>query len=478
MNFASLQFLLFFFVVFGVYWCLRKSTWQNYFLIVCSYYFYACWDVRFLGLILLVTLVSHVAAIRLFRSDLTGEQRAFVLKAFLAFSLLMLGVFKYFNFFADSMVALLNGLGLGLRRIHLDILLPAAISFYTFESISHVVGAYKRELKIRPTLLEYSLFIAFFPKLVAGPIERPNVLQPQLRAERTLTLDRFAHGAFLVLLGLVKKVAVADGLAPAVSAVFDSNSPAGSADVALATFAFALQIYGDFSGYSDIARGVALMLGVELSGNFRFPYFSKNPSEFWRRWHISLSSWLRDYLYVPLGGNRSGSALTYRNLFLTMLIGGLWHGAAWTYVAWGAYQGALLCIHRVLRPLLEAMRRAFGSFGSTGHAVYGTFSLLSFFVLTCYGWLLFRAVSFEQVAAFTHVLFVPTSGLGLPMPPLSALLGVPTVLIFDAVAYRADSDRPQSNWHPVLSALLHAFLLVLVLMGLANSRAAFIYFQF
>ncbi len=478
MNFASLQFLFFFLAVFGVYWFLRKSTWQNYFLIACSYYFYACWDVRFLALIVLATVVSHAAAIQLFREDLTTRQRAFILKAFLVFSLGLLGVFKYFNFFADSMVSLLSSLGWEQRRIHLDILLPAAISFYTFESISHVVGAYKRELKIRPTLLEYSLFIAFFPKLVAGPIERPNVLQPQLRAERTLTLDKVNQGAFLVLLGLVKKVAVADGLAPMVSAVFDSNAPAGSLDVAFATLAFALQIYGDFSGYSDIARGVALMLGIELSGNFRFPYFSKNPSEFWRRWHISLSTWLRDYLYVPLGGNRNGSFLTYRNLFLTMLIGGLWHGAAWTYVAWGAYQGALLCIHRILQPVLDATRKALGSVGATGALVYSGISLLIFFLLTCYGWLLFRAVSFEQVAAFTHALVVPTTSLGVPTPPLSALLGVPTVLLFDALAYRADSEQPQLRWHPMLAAFLHALLVVLVLMGLANSRAAFIYFQF
>lgn len=478
MNFASLQFLFFFLAVFGVYWCLRKSTWQNYFLIACSYYFYACWDVRFLALIVLVTVVSHSAANRLFRGDLTAAQRVFVLKAFLIFSLVLLGVFKYFNFFADSMVALLNSVGLEQRRIHLDILLPAAISFYIFESISHVVGAYKRELKIQPTLLEYSLFIAFFPKLVAGPIERPNVLQPQLRAERTLTLDKLTGGAFLVLLGLVKKVAIADGLAPSVSAVFDSSAPAGSMDVALATLAFALQIYGDFSGYSDIARGVALMLGIELSGNFRFPYFSKNPSEFWRRWHISLSTWLRDYLYVPLGGNRNGSVLTYRNLFLTMLIGGLWHGAAWTYVAWGAYQGALLCIHRVLRPVLDGTRKAFGAMGAPGAMAYSGISLLTFFLLTCYGWLLFRAVSFEQVASFTYLLAVPTAGLGVPMPPLSALLGVPVVLLFDALAYRADSDQPQLRWHPMLAGLLHALLFVLVLMGLANSRAAFIYFQF
>lgn len=475
MNFASLQFLFFIVIVFCLYWSLRKSTWQNVLLIVGSYYFYACWDVRFLGLIILVTLVSHGAANRLLRSDLSQAQRSFTLKAFLVFSLCLLGVFKYFNFFADSMVALLGGLGLEHRRIHLDILLPAAISFYTFESISHVVGAYKRELKIKPTLLEYSLFIAFFPKLVAGPIERPNVLQPQLRAERTLSWDKLTHGAFLILLGLVKKVAVADGLAPLVSSVYDSSAPSGSADVALATLAFALQIYGDFSGYSDIARGVALMLGIELSGNFRFPYFSRNPSEFWRRWHISLSTWLRDYLYVPLGGNRNGSLLTYRNLFITMLIGGLWHGAAWTYVAWGAYQGAMLCVHRWLQPSLDGLR---ASLGVLGNKAYQLISLVTFFVLTCYGWLLFRAVSFDQIADFTRVLVVPTASLGVAMPPLSALLGVPVVLVFDALAYRADSDRPQRTWHPVFASLLHAILVVLVLMGLANSRAAFIYFQF
>jgi D-alanyl-lipoteichoic acid acyltransferase DltB (MBOAT superfamily) len=475
MNFASWHFFIFLAITLPLYWSMRSVAWQNRLLIGASYYFYACWDVRFLGLIVLSTVVSFLAAERLNRLDLDASQRRHTLQLFLAFSLGLLGLFKYFNFFADSFADLTAAFGWGINRVHLDIILPAAISFYTFESISHVVGAYKRELKVRATLLEYALFIAFFPKLVAGPIERPNVLQPQLNNSRRVTASDFAEGAFLVLLGLVKKVAVADGLAPVVASVFDTSADVGTRDVALASAAFALQIYGDFSGYSDIARGIALFFGIRLSRNFLFPYFSSNPSEFWRRWHISLSTWLRDYLYIPLGGNRSSGARTYRNLFLTMLIGGLWHGAAWTFVLWGAYQGLLLCVHRALRPVLALWGRA------TALVSPGLGSCINtavFFVLTCYGWLLFRAVSFDQVAQFSQILLSWVPSRGLPPPPLSAMVGIPVILAFDWLAYRENDEAMVLRWKPWASAGLCAVLLVLTLMGMANSRAAFIYFQF
>jgi alginate O-acetyltransferase complex protein AlgI len=443
LNFASFQFAGFCLALLSLYWLAPGRQFKNLILISGSYYFYSCWDVRFLALIVLCTAVSYFCAAQMDRHPNESAVKKRWLIAYLAFALILLGVFKYFNFFTGSMVALLRGMGLQVHDVYLSIVLPAAISFYTFESISYVVGAYKGELKRKASYLDYSLFIAFFPKLVAGPIERPNVLIPQLQDKARLTSDLIARGAFLVLLGMFKKITIADGLAPTVSAIFDTGMQPSAMDVAVASLAFALQIYGDFSGYSDIARGV--------------------------------STWLRDYLYIPMGGNRGTEYQTYRNLFLTMLIGGLWHGAAWTFVAWGAYQGGLLCVHRACKPALARVREVVGLV----HArAYEWLALAVFFALTCYGWLLFRAVSFEQVWAFTIQLGSGGTSLSVPKPSLSTLLGLPVLLVFDLLAYRADHEQPQRNWGLVSRAGLYALLLVLIVMGMANSRSSFIYFQF
>jgi alginate O-acetyltransferase complex protein AlgI len=476
LNFASFQFVGFFLVLLSLYWLAPGRQFKNLILISGSYYFYSCWDVRFLALIVVCTAFSYFCAGQIQRHQADQVIKKRWLVAYLVFSLGLLGVFKYFNFFVGSMAALLQAAGLNVRDVHLNIILPAAISFYTFESISYVMGAFKGELKRKASYLDYSLFIAFFPKLVAGPIERPNVLIPQLQDKATLSWSLVRQGAFLILLGMFKKITIADGLAPTVSGIFDSGAQPSAADVVLATLAFSLQIYGDFSGYSDIARGVAMFFGIELSANFKFPYFSKDPSEFWRRWHISLSTWLRDYLYIPMGGNRGSERSTYRNLFLTMLIGGLWHGAAWTFVAWGAYQGLLLCVHRALKPALSRLRQAFSL---VHEGVYEYVALAVFFALTCYGWLLFRAGSFEQVWMFTQqLLLAGGGGTVAKAPPLSTLLGLPVLLLFDRLAYRSESQQPQQKWGTVRRAGLYAALLVLIIMGMANSRSSFIYFQF
>lgn len=476
LNFASLQFAGFLSVLFILYWLTPSFRLQNVLVLAASYYFYACWDVKFLFLIVLVTAAGFWAGEFMLRHADDSKLKRRALLMFLVFNLSILGVFKYFDFFSSSLTLLLNGLGFSIHPLLLKLVLPAAISFYTFESISYVVGAFKNELKVRPNWLEYALFIGFFPKLVAGPIERPNVLIPQLAQARTLTWQLFSRGLFLILLGLCKKVAIADGLAPYVDATFDAPGDHATSDVLLATVAFAFQIYGDFSGYSDIARGAAMLFGIELSLNFNFPYFSKDPSEFWRRWHISLSSWLRDYVYIPLGGNRASEARTYRNLMATMLVGGLWHGAAWTFIAWGAYHGAMLAVHKALAPVLAA-------FSQSRHAMvsrlYPALSLLVFFVLTCYGWLLFRAHSFEQVSSMTQALWAwrPATA-ALPPPPLSALLGVPLLLIHDWFGHRSAGGFMHEQWPAFCRAGLYAALFTLILMGVANSRSAFIYFQF
>jgi alginate O-acetyltransferase complex protein AlgI len=476
LNFASLQFAGFLVLVLCLHGAMPTVRLQNWVLLAVSYYFYACWDVRLLGLIWLVTGVTYLFSRAMSRPGLSELHRRRLLQASLVFSLLVLGTFKYFDFFSASLAALLSAFGWRTEPLLLHLLLPAAISFYTFESISYVVGAYKRDLTHQASPTEYALFIAFFPKLVAGPIERPNVLIPQLTKRRLANREQFRRGAFLILLGLCKKVAIADGLAPFVGSVYDGAGPHSAAEVALATLAFAFQIYGDFSGYSDIARGCSLMLGIELSWNFNVPYFSRDPSEFWRRWHISLSSWLRDYVYIPLGGNRDGEFRTYRNLVYTMLIGGLWHGAAWTFVAWGAFHGGMLAVHKALAPVLRIFNANPRHWVRSAHAAV---AWAVFFCLTCYGWLLFRATSLDQVLTMTGTLLGWTGqGVSVNAPPLSALVGVPVLLAHDAWGYVRGAHFAHESWPAWLRAALYVALLTLIVMGAANSRSAFIYFQF
>jgi len=470
MNFASLQFAGFLLLLLLANSLLRKHEHRNTLLLLASYYFYACWDPRYLLLIWMVTGASFVTG-RLIGASEDPVKRKRYLVAYTAFSLTVLGIFKYLDFFIDSTRIGLASLGIPVDLARLGILLPAGISFFTFESLSYVIEIYQRHLPATTQFRHYALFIGFFPKLVAGPIERPAVLIPQIQQRRSVTLDGFTRGLFLILLGLFKKIVVADGLAPTVASVFNSATTPGAPDIALAVYAFALQIYCDFSGYTDIARGVSKLFGIELSLNFRFPYFSSNPSEFWRRWHMSLSSWLRDYLYIPLGGNRLGKARTRLNLMITMLLGGLWHGAAWNFVLWGGYQGALLIGHQ-MKPGWVA--------GKALRQVAVVASTFFFFQLTCYGWLLFRAHSFAQIAAFTARLVhgryavAPT----LAKPSAATLAGVAILILYDFLAYRSERATFYRAWPLPLRGAFYALMIFVMIMGLANARSAFIYFQF
>ncbi|MGB6309657.1 MAG: MBOAT family O-acyltransferase [Steroidobacteraceae bacterium] len=389
-------------------------------------------------------------------------------------NLTFLGFFKYFNFFVDSAGELLRHLGLDASRAHLSVVLPVGISFYTFQSLSYTIDVYRRRIAATSRFWDFALFVAYFPPMVAGPIERARHLLPQLTRPRRIRLSRSMDGVVLILLGLFKKVAIADGIAPAVDAVFSSSGLVSQTDVVFASVLFAVQIFCDFSGYSDIARGVSKLLGIDLLLNFNLPYFSKNPSEFWQRWHISLSSWLRDYLYIPLGGNRLGAIRTYVNLMLTMLLGGLWHGAAWNYVLWGGYQGALLCGHRVFT------HRNIGAPGRVPRWIATPASIGIFLVFCCYGWLLFRARSFHQIRVFTGLLF----GFGahapsvISKPTTSAALGMLLLGLTQICDYSSGSLESFRRWPPPLQGLLYAALLFILIMGTSNAPVQFIYFQF
>lgn len=347
MVFNSLVYALFLPAVVGLHWSVRPGG-RKWVLLVASYVFYAAWDWRFLGLIFLSTAVDFTIG-RALAPERTERVRKGLLIASVVTNLGILGVFKYGGFFTESAAALLDRIGLEPNPALLQIVLPVGISFYTFQTISYTFDVYRRKLSPERDLPTFALYVAYFPQLVAGPIERATNLLPQLRSERARPDAETIHSALgLILLGLVKKVAIADAVAPVVNRGF--NDPGGLSSVSAWTtmIAFALQVYGDFSGYTDIARGTSRLLGVELRVNFRQPYLSRNLTEYWNRWHVSLSSWLRAYLYVPLGGNRHGRWTTYRNLMITMTLGGLWHGAAWTFVAWGVLHGLILAGERAL----------------------------------------------------------------------------------------------------------------------------------
>ena len=345
MLFNSLIFLAFLAVVLLVYPRLRHRS-QNVFLLVASYVFYGYWDWRFLLLLWISSGVDYWAAGRMGRTDDASVRKRLLLVS-LATNLGLLGFFKYFNFFVDSMGVLIESFGMEPHVPLLRVLLPVGISFYTFQTMSYTIDVYRRRLEPSRDLVEFSLFVAFFPQLVAGPIERATRLLPQVQQPRTVTRRQVETGLNLILMGFFKKLFVADTLAPYVTQVWDDPGAFTAGQLLTGVYAFCFQIYGDFSGYSDIARGVSHLLGFELMENFHAPNLSRSPAEYWKRWHVSLSTWLMDYLYIPLGGNRKGRLRGYVNLMVTMFLGGLWHGASWTFVAWGVFNGFYLVLYRL-----------------------------------------------------------------------------------------------------------------------------------
>lgn len=485
MFFNSLHYAFFFLVVFSLAKPLRRRIrTRNAMLLVASYYFYACWDWRFLSLILISTMVDYVCGrlLDVGDSDLdqpparSGRDR-WVLFASVATNLGLLGFFKYFDFFITSAVPLLKQLGIPASASTLNVILPVGISFYTFQTLSYTIDAYRGRMPVERNLLNFALFVAFFPQLVAGPIERASRLLPQIRTRRDTTWTHLYTGFYLICWGLFKKVVVADQIATVADAVFRADQTS-TLEVIVGVYAFAIQIYCDFSGYSDIARGSARCLGFDLMLNFNLPYFATNPIDFWRRWHISLSTWLRDYLYIPLGGNKMGSRRTYINLMLTMVLGGLWHGAAWTFVLWGLYQGLLLCGYRMI------MSRPTAGSGNTARPALGLghwLRVAGFFQLVCLGWLLFRAESVEQVWRMTDALLF-----NLDFSPRALKLNDIMVFLTCAILF---FGVQLIQWHkgdlkfvlrlPLLprAAVYAAGILGFIFFG-SEGGQAFIYFQF
>lgn len=469
MLFNSYVFVLFFGIVLTVYWRLGRSL-QNRFLLAASYLFYGWWDWRFLGLIALSTVVDYFCGLRVGK----GKPRR---KAWLLFSLCtnlgILGFFKYFGFFVDSAERFLGALGVSASTPILEFVLPVGISFYTFQTLSYTIDAYRGHGKPERNFWDFALYVSYFPQLVAGPIERSTRLLPQLRSRRTITREMVRTASVLILMGFFKKIAIADAVAPYVDSAFMDPGGKSAPFLWISLYLFTIQIYCDFSGYSDIARGVSRLLGIELMVNFRQPYLATNIVDFWRRWHISLSSWLRDYLYIPLGGNRSGKLMTYRNLFLTMLLGGLWHGAGWNFVIWGGLHGLYLAIHRFV-----VGKRPEASPGATGLLRKVPAWFLTFH-LVCLAWVFFRADTFPSAQAYIQGLFI--GGLNLDYGfrlPICLFYGL-AVLAVDWGCWKGRRELPFAAESPAwLRAAGYATMFLILSFVGEPHGGAFIYFQF
>jgi alginate O-acetyltransferase complex protein AlgI len=468
MLFTSFAFLGFFVGVFAVYWSLPQHRLRMGWLLLASAAYYMTWNPWLISLILLSASVDYGAALALERISSPSGRRLLVAGS-IAFNVGLLVYFKYANFFLDSAAWGLSLFGVTWSRGTLDVLLPLGISFYTFETVSYIVDVYAGRTKAVRNPLEYALFILFFPHLLAGPIVRAGHFLPQILRGKRLTGDRAWVGVGLIVRGIFKKIVLADNLAVYIVDPVFANAPGyGSAAIWLAAIAYAIQVYGDFAGYSDMALGMAHLFDFRLPRNFDNPYLSASPAEFWRRWHISLSSWLRDYLFVPLGGNRGGVLTTCRNLILVMALGGLWHGATAMCVLWGIYHGVLLAVHRAVpwprwlsRPEVRPL------------CVVGTFALM------CVGLVIFRAQSLGDVSILLPRLFVPTTGLALA--PALAGLAVGSLLLVWISGWIAESGK-LFDWErilpaPVLGSVLAAVLAVVLVLWPAETRL-FMYFRF
>lgn len=477
MTFSSLTFLIFFLIIYGLILIFnskklrqkmpekRQLQWKHWILLIGSYIFYGWWDFRFCALLLALTAIAWFCA----RQIQKGRLKNLYVFIGVAVPLLVLGIFKYFNFFVSSFCTVFGIDDSGV----LQILLPVGISFYTFQSLSYTIDVLRGKISCA-SFVDVALYISFFPQLVAGPIVKASDFIPQLSRNHKLTLENLNKGLQIFLMGLIKKVVVADNLAPFIDSVFDKPLAFSSGTVILAVVAYSIQIYCDFSGYSDMAVGCARCLGYDFNPNFDMPYISKNVTEFWKRWHISLSTWLQEYLYIPLGGNRRGNR--YVNLMITMVLGGLWHGANYTFIIWGFLHGLALCVHKVFMKLRK---------GKKSTAVGGILSAVLTYVFVCICWVFFRAQNLAVALDVLRRMFIWESGISHIFS--WAIFAIGVMVISHLVAFIRAKKLGQQQVHgfyPIFDLskfwpLVLFFTLLLLTLGLCYTNAnPFIYFQF
>ena len=475
MLFNSISYLIFIPIVFFLYWFVfnKSFQFQNFLILVSSYIFYGWWDWRFLFLIFLSTAVDYLVGRMMYSSQRTKVRKIYLYLSIL-FNLSLLGFFKYYNFFIDSWVDLISYFGYQIQNIWtLKIILPVGISFYTFQTMSYTLDIYYKRLKPTKDFISFAAFVAFFPQLVAGPIERAHNLLPQILSKREFIYNQGVEGLRLILWGMFKKVVIADSLAWRVDYCFNNYQHLDGGTLILGLLYFSVQIYCDFSGYSDIAIGTAKLFGIELMSNFRFPYFSRNIGEFWKRWHISLSSWFRDYIYIPLGGSQRGKLLTIRNIFITFLISGFWHGANWTFIVWGLVH-AILYIFLVLYKNKKQSNRN-EKFYIHINLIKNSFQTMITFFIVMIVWVFFRSESilnsFEYLGLIISKFSIPMDNKG----------GILVVFIFFSLEWLFKNDeRRVINFKNIYYRWFFYFILSFFCFSFFKifEENQFLYFQF
>lgn len=478
MLFNSIDFAIFLPIVFFLYWFVTNKNLklQNFLIVVASYLFYGWWDWRFLSLILFSTLIDYTVGIRLSREDNISKKKILLWISILV-NLGFLGFFKYYNFFLDNFITAFSFFGTPIKVKGLNIILPVGISFYTFQTLSYTIDVYKRKLKPTKDFIAFTAFVSFFPQLVAGPIERATHLLPQFHKRRKFDYAFAVDGMRQILWGLFKKIVIADNCAEFANQIFNNSADMNGSTLVLGAIFFTFQIYGDFSGYSDIAIGTSRLFGFNLKQNFAFPYFSRDIAEFWRRWHISLSTWFRDYLYIPLGGSRGGTWMKIRNTFIIFIVSGFWHGANWTFIVWGALNAIYflpLLLTNNNRNNLETVAKG---------KLFPNLKELSFmlltFGLTVFAWIFFRADNIGHAISYISEILSPSLFTIPEIRPTNLILLI-TVFVFIEWLGR-EGQYAISNlgikWTPPLRYAMY-YAIIIAIFWFGGKEQEFIYFQF
>ena len=476
MLFNSFEYLIFLPTVYILYWFVfnKNLKIQNTLVLLSSYLFYGWWDYRFLSLIFLSTVVDYIIGLNIPKQDLQKNQKLLLWTSVL-FNLSVLGFFKYYNFFVDSWIELFSSLGYEIKSVWtLNIILPVGISFYTFQTMSYTIDIYRKKLEPTKDFTSFATFVSFFPQLVAGPIERASNLLPQILKKREFNYEQVVQGIRLILWGMFKKVVIADSLAPIVDDIFSNYQDFGGGTLLLGAIYFSFQIYCDFSGYSDIAIGTSKLFGFELMSNFKFPYFSRNIGEFWRKWHISLSTWFRDYLYIPLGGSQGGKWKSIRNIFIIFLVSGFWHGANWTFIIWGLFHSILF-----LPSFIFKTNRKHKNSIIAQHTMLPTFNeflqVVITFLLVTIGWVFFRSETIKDSIGYLISMISDIS----TFTHLSPKIGFYTlILILVDWTQRYNERSLFFNFPKFLFKIFVLICIVLILISFKNDSQQFIYFDF